>query len=498
MKPPTQMPGASVRVGLAQPAKALGPDKPVVICLGAIFVINALDAYSIGPVPTSWIAQILTLALFSLVLARRRLNYPPGVLALQVFVYALVLLTLFNVVMGDYRELMPAGGTTGYFVYIGLRILTLVNFIAAYIIVYDALSRGHAETIVKIIVWTGLFIALAAIYIYIAQLYGLPEPPRTRIGTNNREQITRFTYAFHRAMGTFREPGFLAQWLVLPLLLSTFRRRNPVNVFSVAMSTALMLTGALTGIVSIPLGMVAAFLIVRPNRVRHLLPIAGALIALGSGLIGFYFFAKSYKGGEANLLETLSKRLAPMQERGMAGSNRAYVYKYIQEVSIPVIGPGLGHADMTFSRSLNADVIISFINLYFYILLSGGLLLFPLLIYVLIHPLWRIIIAPSRVRTAYLYGLAAIYCTWLVMFAVQSEELTLMFGFVYALLVYEISRGRQGKNGIGIRLAQPNRAVASGPRVRSLDRQRRELVRRLEIGENAGKHHDKNARTDVP
>ncbi len=136
-----------------------------------------------------------------------------------------------------------------------------------------------------------------------------------------------------------------------------------------------MLTGALTGIVSIPLGMAAAFLIVRPNRVRHLLPIAGALIALGSGLIGFYFFARSYKGGDVDLFETLSKRLAPMEERGMAGSNRAYVYKYIREVSIPAIGPGLGHADMTFSRTLNADVIISFINLYFYILLSGGLLL---------------------------------------------------------------------------------------------------------------------------
>ncbi len=137
------MPEASIRVGPAhQPAKTLGPDKPVVICLGAIFVINALDAYSIGPVPTSWIAQILTLALFVLVVIRRRLNYPPGVVALQVFVLALVALTLFNVAMGDYRELMPAAGTTGYFVYIGLRILTLVNFIAAYIVVYDVLSRG--------------------------------------------------------------------------------------------------------------------------------------------------------------------------------------------------------------------------------------------------------------------------------------------------------------------------------------------------------------------
>ncbi|MFZ1008204.1 MAG: hypothetical protein WAN65_15295, partial [Candidatus Sulfotelmatobacter sp.] len=244
------MPEASVKGGPAQqPAKTLGPDKPVVICLGAIFVINALDAYSIGPAPTSWIAQILTLALFVLVVFRRRVNYPPGVFALQAFVFAIVALTLFYVAKGDYRDLMPAAGTTGYIVYIGLRILTLVNFIAAYIIVFDVLSRGHSETIVNIIVWTGLVIAVASIYIYIAQLYGLPEPPRTRIGTNNHEQNTTFTYAFHRAMGTFREPGFLAQWLVLPLLLSAFRRRKPVNIFSVTMSTTLMLTGALTGLV---------------------------------------------------------------------------------------------------------------------------------------------------------------------------------------------------------------------------------------------------------
>jgi hypothetical protein len=492
------MPEPSVRVSPAQqPAKKLGRDKPVVICLGAIFVINALDAYSIGPVPTSWIAQILTLALFALVFARRRLNYPPGVFAFQVFVSAMVLLTLFYVAKGDYRTLMPMAGTTGYFVYIGLRILTLINFIVAYVIVYDALCRGHAETIVKIIVWTGLFVAVAAVYIYVAQLYGLPEPPRTRIGTNNREQSTRFTYAFHRAMGTFREPGFLAQWLVLPLLLSAFRRRNPVNVFSVAMSTALMLTGALTGLVGIPLGMTAAFFIVRPNRVRHLLPIAGSLLTLGIGLLGFYFVAKSYKAGDVDFFQAISKRLAPIQERGMAGSNRAYVYRYVSEVSVPWIGPGLGHADMVFSRSLNADVIISFINLYFYILLSGGLFLFSLLLYVLIRPLWRILLVPARVRTAYLYGLAAIYCTWLVMFAIQSEELTLMFGFVCALLAYEVSGSRPGQNWTRIRLPQPDRTVPSGPRVRSIDRQRRELAQRAEIGENVGKHYDKDARTNL-
>ncbi|MGA7408964.1 MAG: hypothetical protein WBW33_00670, partial [Bryobacteraceae bacterium] len=425
------------------------------MCVGVIFVLNALDAYAIGPVPLTWIAQILALSLFAVMISGKRLSYPPGFPALVFLVISLVVITLFYVSSRQYVSLMPLQGTTGYNIYISLRVLTLLSFVAISAVVYELLRRGHSDTIVSIVLWTGLFVAIAALYIYVAQLSGWPEPPRSRVGTQaNGEQTTVFTYAFHRAMGTFREPGFLAQWLVLPLLLSAFRRRNPVNIFSVAMSTVLMLSGALTGLVSIPLGMTAAFLIVRPNRVRHLMAIAGALVALGIGLVGFSFFAQSYKGGDVDFVETISKRLAPMEERGMAGSNRAYVYSYIAEVSIPWIGPGLGHANMDFSRRLNAPIIISFINLYFNILLSGGLLLFPLFVYVLIRPLWSAFRVPWIARTASLYGIVGVYCSWLAMFAIQSEELSLMFGFVFALLVYEVSgKSRPGQNEIRIRLA---------------------------------------------
>ena len=82
----------------------------------------------------------------------------------------------------------------------------------------------------------GVLCAAMALYIYVAQLSGLPEPPRTRMGTGGDQQATTFTYAFHRAMGTFQEPGDLASWLVLPLFLSFLARGRYKNLGSIAIA----------------------------------------------------------------------------------------------------------------------------------------------------------------------------------------------------------------------------------------------------------------------
>src|SRR5207248_9563510 len=138
-----------------------------------------------------------------------------------------------------------------------------------------------------------VLVSIAAIYIYIAQQLDLPEPPRSRLGTSGGAQAVRFTYDFHRATGTFREPGLLASWLIVPFFICLTMRGAIPTVSAALIGGTLLLTGSLAAIVGVGIGLgVAALTGVRAGK-GHLRTMVAATLVLLLALLIFDLVAVS-------------------------------------------------------------------------------------------------------------------------------------------------------------------------------------------------------------
>jgi hypothetical protein len=428
-------------------------DRAGVLAFTAMFAGTALGAYSLGPIPIQWLTQFGLLGVAACLLLANRLPAFPGVGVLALLTGWAAVVTLGNLMLRDYPALMPAQATAPYPIYMALRFLNLLAFIAAVALTFWLLRQGYRETLVRRIVWIGTLAALAGIYIYFAQVQGWWEPGRSRLGTDGGEQTTNFAYAFHRAMGTFREPSHFAEWLVIPFFLSFAHKSRWKGLHTAAMAAALLLTGSLTGMLAIVGGLTGALALGNPFRGGRLkVPLRLAAVAV-VGFILFNAVAVGNNVGEtADLVKVFSTRIAPILEGGMGQSNRYYVYDYVGSQPIPLVGAGLGHAQLSFSLAHGASVVTSFLSLYLNTLFSLGVPGLALLLLLLGVPVVRLA-RQHRYRTSpELMPLMAAYLGWLVMYTVHSEELTLVFGVLFALMVWEgtaqgQARGREDAAG---------------------------------------------------
>lgn len=413
----------------------------------AVYVGTALGAYAFGPVPFQWLTQFGLLGAVGALLLAGRLRPVPGLGVMVPLMAWAAVVTLANLVAADYPLLMPPLASSPYPVYVALRFIALLTFAAGAALVYYLLHNGYREALLRRVVWVGTLGALAAVYIYFAQVNGWWEPGRTRMGTAGGEQATSFAYAFHRAIGTFREPSHLAEWLVFPFLLS-FAYAGRARLFHMlSMSAALLLTGSLTGLIAVAGGLAGALLLGNPlNRRRLRVPMRLAAVAF-AGMLVFNAVAVSNGASTADLLEVVTGRLGPILTGGVGESNRSYVYDYAAGQPLPLAGAGLGHANLRFSATDGVPVVSSFLSLYLNVLLSLGIPGAVMLALLLGAPVVRLVRAPGYRGDPYLMLLLAAYLGWLLMFAVHSEELTLVFGVVFGIVVFEAGRGAPPARG---------------------------------------------------
>ncbi|OPX84858.1 MAG: hypothetical protein A4E53_03691 [Pelotomaculum sp. PtaB.Bin104] len=416
---------------------ALSYTSLIMFCYGALLVGNALGAYNIGFIPIQWLVQLGLISIIIHIGFTRKLYTVEGTNALLWLFFWTIFVTTVNVIFGDYPSLMSPNSTIPYTFFIYLRILVLLSFISAIYIIYWLLVRGYQDSV---IIWTvriGTFVSIVAIYIYIAQIYGLPEPPRNRLGTGGGEQSVIFSYAFHRAMGTFREPSHLAEWLVVPFFLSL--RKGLLNLHTVLIGLALFLTGSLTGIIGSALGFAGAIIISNPFKRSSLKILLRLTIAILIALVFFNAIAVSYGAGQTNLFQVISERMAPILfGGGMKVSDRDYIYQYLATTSLPLLGSGIGNANLLLSQYLESGLVTSFLSLYFNFMYSAGILGTILLTYFLLRPIVKILIIKKIRRNKQILFILAAYLSYLVMFAVNSEEFSMMFAVAFALLAYEI------------------------------------------------------------
>lgn len=435
---------------LAASARAVPRTTPLVVAatwaFSFLFLLSGLQAYNVGPVPLDWIAQFgfmgLAAALISLGRRVRFVSLRPFAVLL---VWA-VLVTAYQAGTRDFAAYMPEISTTPYPLFIMLRVAAIVGFLSAAYAVAWLLQFGCPDRIRATIVGIAAFLAVVALYIYIAPSLGLPEPPRTRLGTGGREQSTVFSYAFHRALGTFREPSHLAAWLVLPFFLSMIRKSALPSIATLIIGAAILLTGSLTGILSAAIGFLVATLFFGSRESVGLRAAVRVGIVFAAALGIFSVFTQFGSKANAGLLTVLWERIGPIFEAtGLAETNRGYIYSYVQQVDYPVFGLGLGHANLLMGRDLGFGLLGNFASLYLAIWAAAGFLGIALLAYGLLRPLAAVWVCRFKGDATWLWATVAAYVSWIVVFGVLYEELSVGFGVVLAFLWFAgRPRGEEG------------------------------------------------------
>ena len=355
-----------------------------------------------------------------------------------------VVVTALGSVLNPYAALQPAGAI-GYLPFLGLRFLTVLHLVAGAYVTYWLLHRGLRERIYRDILLVGTVIAIIALYIYVAQVYRLPEPTRSRLGTDGLAQTASFSYAFHRATGTFREPSMLAAWLITPLFLSMSSSYRRGVLYSAVIGSVILLTGSLTGVAANVIGAMFGLVFVGgvgSGSFRVALRFALVLIL---GFAVFRGVAISHTVHRADLFGVLSDRVSFLVHGGFAHSDRDYIYRYVATAPKPLFGPGFGNRNLLFSRYLGVHLIASFVSMYLSVMYSVGIFGLALLVFCLVTPLVQIWFSPVLRRSRPLYFAVAAYVAWLVVFFGAVEELTLMFAITLAVLHFRVNR--DGKLG---------------------------------------------------
>ena len=407
-----------------------------------LLVLSALDAYDIGRLPVQWIMQLASIAGIGFIAVRQKLFNPLGYRILWLVLFWSALVTGFSTVFGHYASLMPAGATTPYPLFIALRLLTLLFFIASLYLIYWLVRQGYRDPLVKATVLVATLVSIAALYIYFAQIYGWPQPPRTRLGTSGAAQVSNFTYEFRRATGTFREPSLLAAWLIVPFFLCFAIRGRFAYAQAILIGGTLLLTGSLSGILAVTLGLVVTAVTAFWYGARSLRTVARALGAgLGvavSALAIFYLLAVSNTNHRVNLFATIGDRIGPILKGGLGQSDRNHVYDYVVHTIPPLFGAGLGNANLLLGQFMGTPVVAGFLSLYLNILYSVGLVGLAILMWFVVFPLYKIATNRDLRRDSRVLLMVGAYLAWLVVFAVAIEELTFMFALISALLAYAI------------------------------------------------------------
>ncbi len=407
--------------------------------VGLCFVLNALQAYAVGPVPIPWFANALMLVVFSIFAFNFKFRMAPGLRFFSIFIFWLLLDYLAVTLLKGIPGVLPGKATLSYVPYISLRFVTFFTFAAAVMLIFWLQEKHYSTRLIDLLISLGVWVAFYALYVYFAQLNGLPEIPRNRIGTSGEEQAVAFNYAFHRAMGPFREPSHLAEWLLVPLFLSLWKYEKVLNWRTCLLAVCLLLTASLSGISAFLGGLAIAFLLNLQKSAKFWLQPVKIVSAVCVAVTCFGLFVggkKKESSRSGSLGTVLWERVEPIIfEKGLKSSNRDYVYIYAEQRPLSLFGSGLGNANIEFSRYTGSSATASFLSLYLYVLYSSGLVGLVLLILFLGFPIVYFLLNRFREGDPKNHYILAGYLAWLIGYAVHSEELSLHFAFIYCILV---------------------------------------------------------------
>lgn len=404
-----------------------------------LYFMSSLAAYNVGPIPITWMGQAGFIALaIGLILYVNKVRIVPGAGWLLFFIFWAFVLNTLNA--GEFSTMMPPRATLPYALYIAVRYINILSFASAFYLTYWLLKSGYQKELVRMIIIVGLIASAGAGYVYLAQILGLPELPRTRLGTSGGAQATTFSsgmFSYRRALGTFREPSHLAEWLMLPFFLSFLRRDRLGKWGRIAIGGTIMLTVSLTAFFSVALGTGLSMLLTNPFNRKYMrllglaVIIGGVLfvvlqnIVVGSGLDG------------STLAAVVTGRIGTTIGGGFGKTDRAYVYELMAEHPLPALGYGFGNGNLYGSALTQNDAVMSFLSLYVNTLYATGFLGFAVLLIFIFRPVVQYLRSRARRQGIEVPVILMTYFSYLVAFGVTSEELSTPFALTAAMLTYQ-------------------------------------------------------------
>ncbi|MGN6516062.1 MAG: O-antigen ligase family protein [Rhizomicrobium sp.] len=406
-------------------------------------ICNMLAAYSAGPIPVDWLSRVIFIVGAAMMLFSGTLPKVPAFSSLSLLFIWAIFATIGGLIDNSIQFRMPFL-TTPYPVFIALRFMNLLAPLGCAYLIVAASERYSFNKVATLVIWLGTIAAVYAIYVYFAQLYGLPELPRTRMGTGGGHQSTTFTYDFHRAMGSFREPSHLAEWLLAPLFTSFALRNRLFKIHTWVMLLAMLLTGSLAGIAGLGVGIFMSVMLGNPLRAKSWKIIGAFLGVLAVGILGFAAFAAGKNIDLFTLFDVLGGRAGNILfGGGLQTSDRGAILAAALQQPISFFGYGMGRANliltdiygrMTFGAT---PYVVDYHSLYLHYLFATGIVgLILLLIFITtpIYLFWSRRLARIRLQFSYFVGGVIAYAvTNTLLFDELTPNFVVMIAFVIAI-----------------------------------------------------------------
>ena len=458
--------------------------KILLYSVSLFLVFEGLDAFSINNIPVYWIgvASLVFVYLFCYLFGFRTFNI--NLFSLRNWVIYGIFITLFQSLFNDL--VLPKYASTSYIQYISLRILRILLFL---VIVYSLnyiLKKYDYDEILKFFLISSILISFLSLISYFSYIYGYSDFPRTRQGSGGWTQPIQRACNILRNYGTFREPSFLAVWIVptIPLYFYNAREKKYWYILSLLPITCLVLTRSLTGVMSFIIAALIVFMLSLFQKSKLNLRLLFPIFALGICLVLANLFAYKFPPLDENqcppytpdycsceyyddeqdraknstdITSSIFSRLFVVINSGISSFDSLnLVRENMYENNVSILGTGLGISNIKFSDNYainksqsnlqysirNGAIIeryensiVSFNNLYLNILFSTGIFGFFWLLLLLIKTFKKLPVNGSGYNQYLNMSIFVI----LIMYLFQGEELSVWLATFVGLFISEKS-----------------------------------------------------------
>ena len=448
------------------------------------FLFNALDAFSVVGVPLPWVSSAIFLFLFINLIVEKKFEI--NSLVSQYFYWTIYCVLITLIFLFFQYETLITNSVANPLLYVLLRLLNFLSFFSIIYSLNKILNINNRDKIIELISYASIIISVLSLVSYFSYVMNFPDLSRNRMGTGIGFQSIIKACTVLRNYGTFREPSFLAVWIVptIPLYFYNAREKNYWYVLSVLPITCLVLTRSLTGVMSFIIAALLVFTLSLLQKSKLNLRLLFPIFVLGICLVFANLFAYKFPPLDENqcppytpdycsceyyddeqdraknstdITTSIFSRLFAVINSGISSFDSLnLIRENMYEDNVSILGSGLGISNIKFSdnyaiNKTQSDLqylirngviieryensIVSFNNLYLNILFSTGIFGFFWLILLLIKTLKNLPINNIHFNQYLNMSIFVI----LIMYFFQGEELSVWLATFIGLFISEKS-----------------------------------------------------------
>jgi len=448
------------------------------------FLFNALDAFSVFGVPLPWVSTAIFLFLFINLIVEKK--FEVNSLVSQYFYWTIYCVLITIIFLFFQYETLITNSIASPLFYVLLRLLNFLSFFSIIYSLNKILNINNRDKIIELISYASIIISVLSLVSYFSYVMNFPDLSRNRMGTGIGFQSIIKACTVLRNYGTFREPSFLAVWIVptIPLYFYNAREKKYWYVLSVLPITCLVLTRSLTGVMSFIIAALLVFTLSLLQKSKLNLRLLFPIFVLGICLVFANLFAYKFPPldedqcppytpdycsceyyddeqdrakNSTDITTSIFSRLFAVINSGISSFDSLnLIRENMYEDNVSILGSGLGISNIKFSdnyaiNKTQSDLqylirngviieryensIVSFNNLYLNILFSTGIFGFFWLILLLIKTLKNLPINNIHFNQYLNMSIFVI----LIMYFFQGEELSVWLATFIGLFISEKS-----------------------------------------------------------